>query len=463
MKIKKDVKNSRLISSAYYFAESARLRRALNSKRLSAKVLAEFSHRELYHAKVCGVDKFNHFADKAHGAALKSIAAKPKIKIGFVAYSSSMWSCDKLYRLFEADGRFEPFIILCTLGEQVADKENSVYSNALNFFSEKGYKLITAAENPNGSLRDFGNPDILIYLTPYSTSLSPKCFSVGQIPLDRLVVYIPYSFIVSGNEELLKNGTLNLAWKFFCESRHYLELMKTKSLFGGKNTVFTGFPGMDTLLDGRDDKGLFKGEKSLKKTIYAPHFSVGESGIGFSTFKENHRFMLELATKTSGSVSWVIKPHPRLKSESVRCNIFKSEEEFNEYIAKWDALPNARSMFGGGYNDLFAESDAIILDSASFLAEYQFTGNPLLFLTNSRQRFNAFGESILKTVYKADGNDFAAIESFVYDTVISGQDDMQPLRKAFFERELNYIKNNGNMTASEKIYSIIRSEIENGN
>ncbi len=462
MSIKNSLKNSKLISAAYYSAKSLKLELALKSKELTGEALCAFTHYELYCTKAYGCAEYNRCAEYVHAAALREISAKQKIKVGFVVYSSAMWSCDKLYRLFDEDSRFDPFLIVCSLKCGSVSAEREVYESSLEFFKNKGYKTFSAADKPNGKLSDFGAPDILIYLTPYTTALTPGCFNIAKIPLDKLCVYIPYSIIVSGTQKLFENGTVNLAWKAFCESRSYFELMQANAELGGKNAVYSGFPGLDSLLEGQD-KGLFKGKPANKKIIYAPHFSIGDSGIGFSTFKDNRRFMLELAQKTADSVSWVIKPHPRLKSECVKCGIFKSEKEFDEYIAEWDSLPNARSMFGGGYNELFKESDAIILDSASFLVEYQFTGNPLLFLTNSKQTFNPFGESVLSTAYKADGSDYQAIESFITETVINSNDPMKAQRKDFFEKELNYIEHNGGLTASEKIFSVIRSEIENGN
>lgn len=460
MNIKTKLKNSKAISDSYYIFRSLRLRLALLNKKIEADKLGSFNHHELYCLKAYGKESFISFSDTVHSAALKKIKAKQTVKICFVVYSAAMWSCKKLYELFENDSRFEPFVAVCSMKTETKAEEINAYKQSLAFFTDNGYRTVAAAEGIS-NLSDCGDPDILIYLTPYSSLLTPACFNIADIPLDKLAVYIPYSIIVSGNEKLFANPTINLSWKFFCESGIFLDLMHEKSEFGGLNTVYTGFPGMDTFVKSNTDKQLFKADPSMKKIIYAPHFSVGNEGIGFSTFDKNHRFMLELAKSTADTVSWVIKPHPRLKTECVKFGVFESEQAFDDYIAQWDALPNAKSMFGGGYNDLFAQSDAIILDSASFLVEYQFTGNPLLFLTNDRQKFNAFGQAVLETAYKADGTDFTAIEHFVKETLINEKDSMASDRSSFYDTQLNCIEHNGGLTASEKIYTIIKDEVSN--
>lgn len=460
MNIKAKLKSSKVISDSYYIFKSHRLRLALLNKKIDADKLSSFNHHELYCLKAYGKESFISFSDTVHGAALKKIREKQTVKVCFVVYSAAMWSCKKLYELFENDSRFEPFIAVCSMKTATKAEELNAYKQSLAFFTENGYRTVAAADGIK-NLSDCGEPDILIYLTPYTSLLTPACFNIANVPLDKLAVYIPYSIIVSGNEKLFSNPTINLAWKFFCESRIFVDLMQQKSEFGGINTVYTGFPGIDALIEGKPDKNIFKTKPGMKKIIYAPHFSVGNEGIGFSTFNINHSFMLSLAKATSNTVSWVIKPHPRLKTECIKFGVFESEQAFDDYIAQWDALPNAKSMFGGGYNDLFAQSDAIILDSASFLVEYQFTGNPLLFLTNDRQNFNGFGQAVLKTAYKADGADFYAIENFVKETVIGEKDTMKAERKYFFDTQLNYLEHNNGLTASEKIYTIIKDEVGN--
>ena len=49
----------------------------------------------------------------------------------------------------------------------------------------------------------------------------------------------------------------------------------------------------------------------------------------------------------------------------------------------------------GEYRAYFASSDAMILDSVSFMAEYLYVHKPALFLTREGERFNEFGETSL--------------------------------------------------------------------
>ena len=115
MNIKTKIKNNRILSDIFYLIKSLKLRLNLCCKKLTSAKLSKFTHYDLYCTKVYGKHTHNLLAEKIHSIALKNISAKDKIKIGFVVYSADMWSCSKLYSLFESDSRFEPHIIVCSM------------------------------------------------------------------------------------------------------------------------------------------------------------------------------------------------------------------------------------------------------------------------------------------------------------------------------------------------------------
>lgn len=98
----------------------------------------------------------------------------------------------------------------------------------------------------------------------------------------------------------------------------------------------------------------------------------------------------------------------------------------------------------------------MITDSISFLAEYQFTHNPLLLLKSGKEKYNDFGEQVVKILYTCAGNNTEDIEKFV-NNIIAEKDEMFSIRKEFFESKLAYMKNG--KTANKKIFEDIKSLI----
>ena len=139
----------------------------------------------------------------------------------------------------------------------------------------------------------------------------------------------------------------------------------------------------------------------------------------------------------------MFKPHPNLRSSAVKYGLFKSYEEYDKYLEKWDDLPNAKVVQDSGYLEYFCTSDAMIMDSVSFLVEYLYLRKPLLFLTRPEQMFLDIGNRVLDSYYKVPGEDYKGIEDFLQKVVISGEDDMKEQREKIFDEEFDYKKENG--------------------
>lgn len=198
---------------------------------------------------------------------------------------------------------------------------------------------------------------------------------------------------------------------------------------------------------------------SRKKTIiWAPHWSI-EEGILYATFQHNFKFFLEYA-KNNEDIRWIVKPHPNLFFSAVRSGVFSTDQEFNSYIEAWKALPNAEVVVGGDYQESFCESDAMILDSSSFVAEYQYVNKPMLFLRRETQTFNKLADDIIKASYSVNGDDYSGIEKFIDDVVMHGNDYKSEQREKLFKQKLDYYDDN-KMLASETIYRCIKEEIFN--
>ena len=401
-----------------------------------------------------------HYANQS-----QKLKNKEKIKVAFVLYSASMWSCDDLYQMFEDDDRFEPSVVVCKFDFDSNKKTWPTYVQSRQFFEQKGYRLRTVADDTpkNKGWQALGCPDIIFYLTPYS-SMFPVAVNQSYMPAKVLTIYIPYSYMLVKAEEKFNKAGFIYSWRHFCDSEIYRKLLVNYSKLLDQNTKFVGYPKMDTFFEpcNKDPKELWKlAGEGQKKIIYAPHHSLKDldyCSSHFATFDKNGQFILELAKKYP-QTSWIIKPHPNMKMTVLAAGVFQTEEEYYDYLAQWDALPNAKVVQEGSYVDYFKTSDAMIGDSVSFLAEYQFTGKPQLLLTRPEQAFNEFGSMVQEVLYKCPGEDLEGIENFLKTVVIDGDDTMKQERTKFFDENLNYYKKNGNVKASEQIFAELKALI----
>lgn len=377
---------------------------------------------------------------------------------------------DKIIQLFEEDPRFNPTVIVIPYDPHalnIFDKgltkhQIKEYVENYNYFIKKGFNVIKGYDIETRTLIDLEfelKPDILFYSTPWEPSL-PEQFRIRNLPKNILFSYIPYGIYAAQMQEDQFNRELhNKAWKVFAETLKHKDLATKYSSTGASNVIVTGYPKMDPLIDGTHSKNPYSWKDEThnkKRIIWAPHHSFGSSVIGFSTFDKNYKSFLDYAKKNS-EIEWVFKPHPTLrysKTYNEKEDNF-SEENLEKYYNNWAKLANATVYEGGDYLNLFATSDAMITDSVSFLSEYLYVKKPGLFLTRPSQKFNEYGEIIKNAWYQIDGADFKAIEQFIDDVVLNGNDPLKNKRDDIYN---TYLNTNG-ITASEKIYDYIRGSL----
>ncbi len=370
---------------------------------------------------------------------VEALKKKDIINFGFVVYTSTMWNTDELYHLLDNNDRFKVGIIVahCEMADEKASELE--YVNTLLYFRNRGYRVYELCD-----VNDIKEYDILFYLSPFK--FRENKINLVHLPTCISVLHTSYSYMLSGNMEKLNLWMYHLSMLYFTDSKFYKKKLENVSVYSG-NAIYCGFPKMDQYYNSISHRFTSK-----KVIIYAPHHSVSYKKYKSATFESNYLEFLRLAEEFSDTTYWIYKPHPILKSNSVKAGIFKNTDEYDEYEEKWKALDNARVENSGDYFALFKASDAMITDSVSFLAEYQFTNKPLLLLESGEEVYNEFGNDILRILYKCPGNDIRGIKEFIHN-VIEGKDDMKDIRMSFFEDNLQYMHDG--ISANKKIFNEI--------
>lgn len=383
----------------------------------------------------------------------KNIFKKRIIKIGFLVYSSSEWQCEELYHKLETNKRFEPMLIIASYKHGTKQDIQSNYIKTCKYFSEKNYHILYLEDlDKRGNINDF---DILVYITPFD--MLPKEVNLLERNLNQLCVHIPYAYYLENKEDAhyaedyYDQAVFRLTWYYFASCELEKEIAAKEQSLKGYNIAVSGFPKIDSLIKGKTcpRENFWKVNDSTQlKIIWAPHFNLDPGMNG--TFYENYDWFYNFA-KEHPEISWIVKPHPRMRIGAIKKGVFKSNAEYDIYISKWNDLNNALVRESGDYYDIFSTSDAMILDSLSFLAEYQFTGKPLLLLQPKELRsMSQLGEKLISVLYTARGNDFDCIIKFI-NNCLYNNDIAREDRRKFFDEYLNYQKRNGKL-ATDFIY-----------
>jgi len=392
---------------------------------------------------------------------LEDVRKKPKITVVFFVIHRAFWKYDEIYKLMEEDGRFRPFVVICPNINHSEEYMLQEMDQAYASFAENGYRAIKTFNKITRQWLDVKKeikPDIVFFTDPGKASMNKYYISNF---LDCLTVYMPYGVMTANIQRIQYDLVFhNLVWKCYYETIIHKEMAKKYATNKGVNVVIAGFPICDFFLNSAytpNDVWKIK-DKNVKRIIWAPHYTI-ETNIkkyAYANFLRDCRFMLELINQFEGKIQIAFKPHPLLKPTLYNHPDW-GKDRTNAYYKTWQTIENGQ-LEEGSYVDLFLTSDAMILDSSSFISEYCCTGKPGLFLVRDDtiiQKFNEYGRKVFDLMYKA--NNHNEVLDFINRIVLAKSDPLSKARQAFIKK---YLTPPNNQTAAKNIYSDLLKEIK---
>lgn len=376
---------------------------------------------------------------------------KNQIKVIFLGYalggSSDIFS--NLYNLFVKDERFEPYIVI--VPNSFSTKETMIelqkqaceYLEKLNIPYIKGYN---EEKDEFFDPRKEINPDVVFMCHNYDWF--PFEFRIENY-LDKITYIFQYSLLLVDNIKMHCTCKMHLlGHKVFYFPNSLTKYIKRK-YFYRKNICndFLGELKLDFLTKIKNRKRISK--NAVKKIIWAPHHYDGP----FSNFIECSDLFLKIAEKYKNEIKIIFRPHPGLKNSLIRQGIW-DESKVNSYWNKWQEIGIVST---GDFIDIFEESDAMILDSISFLGEYAYINKPALFINKKEQKlnFNVFGKEIKDISYNCW--DLNEVEKFIKDVVLEENDILKEKREEYVKDNLNISENS---SAAENVYKYIISDLK---
>ena len=369
---------------------------------------------------------------------------KQKINVVFYVYDETKWKCQSVYELLASDERFSVKVLVTRSAAKNSDnptyQSNEDIIKTYKFFKDKGMNVELAYDIVHQKFKPFKqySPDIIFYQHPWyvETSQGPVVCSKFA-----LTAYIPYYFPLEvGNID--NKIDYNLRFHKYVELYYVLDKtieQKFKQKAGdlGSKIRTAGYPQLDNITN-TGDTGEY--------IIYAPHWTVGGTGLKYGSFEWSGKFLLDYA-KNHPETKWVFKPHPLLYKTLISSGLM-TKEEADEYYNAW--AETGVKYEGGDYIEWFNKSKMMLTDSCTFLGEYFVTEKPLIILMAENSPFKSLEHPILETYYCAKNVD----ELEHYLKILPAEDNMKEKRLSALEK-LN-LKNNN---ASKSIVCDILKEI----
>lgn len=334
------------------------------------------------------------------------LAAGKRLRVCFLVCDASMFSAEPIYQVMCRDARFEPFVAVVPRVSRGEKFLRETLCKTMEQLSAR-YPSVRCLYDPDTKVEQSldGQADVVFTSIVYDDQTSER---YTTLPLSRfaLVACIPYGYggqLLSDIRHTIFLPQFAFFWRLFVANPDTLDLWKRSNPLLEDNLVLGGYPKMDRLVE------MPVRPNRPKTILICPHHTLArvEDGLALSNFLRYSDFFLALP-KEFPDVYFVFRPHPLLFPR-LATSAWWGEQRTDAYRKKMESLPNVEFQQGGDYFDSFANSDAMIHDCGSFLAEYFYTGRPQCYVladeTVIDREFTPFGKKLHRHVAHAFSED----------------------------------------------------------
>lgn len=379
----------------------------------------------------------------------KRVSEGKKVRVLFISQYLAKFDSCSIYYAMEQDELFEPYILVTHSRDKRFEEEPSYLEEAKRHFKimkDRGYRVVFGYDDNLRPIQlETIKPDIIIYDNPNMSNTSH--YQNEYLNANYLTCYVPYYFNVANlkdrvrNRYTCENYKIMTAWKVFVECYEtYYAMTENVAGYGlnlsplhpgawnNLNAVLSGYPKLDAYVKPYSANIPPKIDNGKPLIIYAPHHSI-HTGINLATFHLYHKYFFDMVLQHP-EFNFVYKPHPDLRNRII--DIYNANrhdtitpDEYDQYVKKWDSMPNGIYIDDGEYIELFKRSTCLITDSFSFIAEYLPSKHPCIYILNPEKKdpldfYDDFARKVLDTYYCC--SEWNEIEKLFEEVVINGND-----------------------------------------
>lgn len=344
------------------------------------------------------------------------------IRVGFYVIYGSAFPAWPLVELMIRSSKAKFEIVIVASPDIMRGEANMLEQLSLivEYFSKNDDIVVRSAYNHStGEYKDCSHDlDFACIINPYESMTADVCRAEYLHARGVPTFFIHYTYSVSKFDlELYCQAHFKYFW------RVYLSSALTRDeviLNGGRDDSLkvVGYPKLDEI--------NYKNNSEInrpKKIIIAPHHTFGYKHVNIGAFEKFSLAYLELPKKYP-HVNFIFRPHPLWKI-NLKEALGWTDEEINSFLNDLMANQNVSYSTQFNYTQLLNESDALIHDCGSFVAEYLHTSKPCCFMMNDvgvYRNFNSIGKICLDAHYQAMTVD--DVFNFIDTVVLEGVDDM---------------------------------------
>lgn len=369
---------------------------------------------------------------------VKQIRKRDTINVAFLVTFKESFSSRTVFEKMLKVSRFSPKIIVtpnvCRGFKHQNMQFNDVYSSLVKEYGKK--YVIRGYDSKNNTYLDLAEEyQLVVFSNPYK-NYDHRFHNISYfLGKNVLPIYVNYAFpTLTFWDELFK--FYDCMWKVPIENKRLLMHYRRRSHTHGRNAVLCGYLKMDNFSNYNFSSSNTEYDKTI---LICPHHTVFNwNKLNISNFLQYSKFLLELPKKYP-YVKFIFRPHPLLWTHIVSHKIW-SDDEVANYLKEIQSNSNVVYDASDDYYDKFAESDAIIHDCGSFIAEYLYTNKPCCYvMKNEKMTYKTllpFAKKCMDCYYHAFNE--KDIINFIENVVLGENDKLKAKRSRFVAKKIKF-------------------------
>lgn len=372
------------------------------------------------------------------------------VRVVFLCELPSLWeSFNTVISEMQKDSRFE--VILVRMWCKKYDANGSYQYTAADF-SEISHKFnlefIESYDQEDDTWLRLEQlvPDYVFYMRPYDYYRN-EIYHVNAVSRYTKTCYIPYGMsIIGGEVERFAAPADFCKYLYFyfqdtpLREQFWDAYNDVESILIKDHVVCLGYPRMD--------RWRKISNSDVRKTqftmLWLPRWNTSENCCNFFEYKDP---LIRLAIENHDS-RLIFRPHPLCFQNFLNTGEM-TESEIRSLKQLFQDEPNLSIDENADYYNTFLESDVLIADETSLIAEYYATGKPII-LCRKETHFSVLMERLSDGIYIADNwNDLCALINILRN----GNDPLKAKRLQLIPKELFQMTDPAGLLIKEHIAS----------
>lgn len=317
----------------------------------------------------------------------KTIKRNEKIKVGFICQYIPGWNkLSPIYKKMKENPKFEVVLVCvpnCIENGEIKMSEN-YYNDTYEYYISRGYEAIDAYDIKKKQWLDLKTFkfDYVFFSRPYNAYM-PKEYSSKNVCRYTKICSVLYAINMTEEtrDVVLNKDFYRNVYCYFAETmsakNHNYKNFKLAHKLGLQKTCFYGMPALEQIVNSIKENSLsWKFSNNKFRVMWTPRWTT-ELHLGGSNFFTYYKWLITYA-KERNDIDFLIRPHPLMFDNFVNKGLMSAEEVEN-YKHQVSELNNIEFDKEKEYINTFWESDVLVSDTSSMVAEYFVTGKPLVF------------------------------------------------------------------------------------